>query len=153
MSGGGHFYVDGSQTCINNTRFILRDEGGGIIIDSDFSMQGGSMQCAEGKSIQIGKHCMFSGDIEIMSTDLHPIYSMNDKSIINAGKDIIISDHVWLGAHVRVLKGSRITSDVIIGNSSVVSGNLSDSNSIYAGIPARRIKTGINWARSITEIN
>jgi acetyltransferase-like isoleucine patch superfamily enzyme len=150
---GGKVHVDGSQTCINNTRFILRDSACSISIGSDFSMQGGNMQCAEGKAILIGKHCMFSGDVEISSTDLHPIYAIGNGEIINKGKDVIISDHVWIGAHVRVLKGASIASDSIIGNSSVVSGNLTEANTIYAGVPARRIKTGINWARSIEEIS
>lgn len=145
---GGEVRISGSQTCINNTKLIIREPKGKIIIGEDFSMQGGIIQCVDGTSIQIGKHCMFSGDIDITSGDLHPIYNVQTKEIINHSKDITISDRVWIGAHVRVMKGVCITSNVIVGNSSLVNRALEQSYCVYAGIPAKKIKEGVDWARS-----
>lgn len=45
----------------------------------------------------------------------------------------------WLGARVIVLPGISIGADVIVGSGSVVTKNLA-SNSIYAGVPARKIR-------------
>lgn len=145
---GGQITLSGEQTCINNTKLIIREHNGKITIGDDFSMQGGIIQSVDGTSIQIGQHCMFSGDIDINSGDLHPIYDINTKEIINQSKNIIISNNVWLGAHVRIMKGANIASHTVIGNSSLVNKKLEEPYSIYAGIPARKIKDGIDWARS-----
>lgn len=53
-------------------------------------------------------------------------------------KPIILGDNVFLGINVVVLPGSKIGSNVIVGASSVVKGELA-SNSVYAGVPARFI--------------
>ena len=45
----------------------------------------------------------------------------------------------WLGARVIVLPGVSIGTDVIVGSGSVVTKDLA-SNSIYAGVPARKIR-------------
>ena len=135
---GGSVVIYGPQTCINNSHFVSRGKGSVISTEKDFSMMGGTIQSAGGKKVSIGSHCMFSGDIEILSSDLHPIYSTEDGSRINFERDIEISDHVWLGAHVRVLKGCCINSNIIIGNSSLVNGQLEESHCIYAGIPEKK---------------
>lgn len=147
IAAGGDIFIAGNQTCINNTKFVVRERGL-ITVKDDFSMQGGIIQSVDGMPVKIGAHCMFSGDIDINSGDLHPIYDINTKEIINQSKKIIISNNVWLGAHVRIMKGANIASHTVIGNSSLVNKKLEEPYSIYAGIPARKIKDGIDWARS-----
>lgn len=150
---GGEIIISGSQTCINNTRLYTRGRGCLISVDSDFSMQGGTIQSVEAKPVRIGSHCMFSGDIEILSGDFHPIFKAGSIEVINKGEEVVVEDNVWLGAHVRLLKGTYIPSHVIVGNSSLVSKKLTEMNSIYAGIPAKLLKTGVDWARSIGDIS
>ena len=74
-------------------------------------------------------------------------FSIETGRRINDAKDIVIGNHVWLCAFTKVMKGARITDDCIIGNSSLVSGKLETPHSLYAGIPARFIKTGLTWGR------
>lgn len=50
-------------------------------------------------------------------------------------------------------KGAFVDSHSVVGSSSLVTGNLSYPNSIYAGIPAKRVKSGIYWGRRIETIN
>lgn len=147
---GGGILVNGRQTCINNASLLTRESDSLIEIGEDFSMQGGTIQSV--KPIRIGNHCMLSWDIEIMSSDLHPIFLTENNQLINQPKGIIIQDHVWISAHARVLKGSFIVHDVVVGNSSLVAGKLENSYSVYAGIPARCIKKDINWSRSWNEL-
>ncbi|CAH6793994.1 putative lipopolysaccharide biosynthesis O-acetyl transferase WbbJ [Vibrio chagasii] len=52
---------------------------------------------------------------------------------------VIIESNVWLGEGVVVLPGVTIGENVIVGANSVVSKSL-ESNSIYAGNPAKLIK-------------
>lgn len=147
IAAGGDIFIAGNQTCINNTRFVVR-ECGLITVKDDFSMQGGIIQSVDGMPVKIGAHCMFSGDIDILSGDLHPIIDVQNKKVINQSREVIISDNVWLGAHVKVLKGSIIASHSVVGCCSLVTGSLSHPNSIYAGVPAKKIKDGVDWARS-----
>lgn len=83
---------------------------------------------------------MFSNDIEIRNGDSLTIIDISNNIRINSGQEVEIGNHVWLCAHSSIMKGSKVPSNVIIGNSSVVSVFLADSDSIYAGIPPRLVK-------------
>ena len=52
----------------------------------------------------------------------------------------VIGNNVFIGWGATILGGSHIGDNVIIGANSVVSGN-ADSNSVYAGNPARKLMT------------
>lgn len=56
-------------------------------------------------------------------------------------KDVIINNNIFIGANCTILPGSIINSNVVIGAGSVVRGTL-DANSIYAGVPCKKIKSG-----------
>lgn len=96
--------------------------------------------------IQVGDHCMLSARIIIDRSDHHSIYDSATGLKINEDKDVIISDHVWIGRDVKVSKGSTIGENAIIGQASLVAGNLK-SDCAYGGIPARCIREGVTWSR------
>jgi acetyltransferase-like isoleucine patch superfamily enzyme len=88
---------------------------------------------------------MFGEDIDIRTSDNHPIYNeAGDR--INPDKDVIIQDRVWLGKGVSVLKGSLIESDSVVGFRSVVTKRIA-ANSVVGGNPAKILKTGVTWKR------
>ena len=113
-------------------------------------MEGGGISVTENGKICIGKDCMFSFGIDIRNGDSHSILDLQGKRI-NKARDIVIKDHVWLGANVTVLKGVHIGSHSIIGTRSVVSKSCQTDQSIYAGVPARFIKSGIDWNRKLID--
>lgn len=139
--------IGGGHTIISNVHFWCQDDNSTIIIGNDFTMEGGHLASTEGKTIRIGNDCMFSENIEIRNGDSHSILDCNSNKRINHAKDVFICNHVWIAAHVRILKGSYIPSNSVIGNSSVVSSVFDKENCIYAGTPCRFIKGGINWDR------
>lgn len=53
-------------------------------------------------------------------------------------RSITIGNDVWIGCGVRILGGAVIGDRVVIAAGSVVKGNV-ESNSIYGGVPARRL--------------
>lgn len=55
-------------------------------------------------------------------------------------KKITVGSDVWIGCGVRILGGCEIGDRVVIAAGAVVKGNL-ESNAIYAGVPARKIKS------------
>ena len=124
----------------------LEDDMSSISIGKGFTMGSGHIAATEGKSIAIGDDCMFSDDIEIRNGDSHSICDKNGNRI-NHAKDVRIGNHVWLTAHVRVLKGSSIADGSVIANSSIVTSRLETPNAVYGGMPVSVLKSDITWKR------
>ena len=139
--------IGGGKTIIANTDFHLADDNSRIVIGNDFTMESGHIAATEGATINIGNDCMFSNDVEIRNGDSHSILDASSGKRINHAQNVNIGNHVWLGAHSRILKGSIIPDNCIIGNSALVSGKLSEENTAYGGIPAKSLKSNINWSR------
>ena len=140
--------LGGGSTIISNTSIWCQDDNCRIHIGNDFTMEGGHIASTEGEQITIGNDCMFSNDIEIRNGDSHSILKAGTEERTNWAKSVHIGDHVWLTAHVRVLKGSTIPSHSIVANSSVVTHKLETPYSIYGGNPVKLLKTGIDWDRN-----
>ncbi len=103
------------------------------------------------KSIKIGDDCMFSYDVEIWSGDGHAIFQLNETIPFNYGQDVEIGNHVWIGAHSRILKGVKIADGCIVGMQSLVTKDCLKTNSVIAGCPAKIIKNDIVWMREAPE--
>jgi acetyltransferase-like isoleucine patch superfamily enzyme len=98
------------------------------------------------KKIIIGEDCMFSGGIEFRTGDSHSIIDKETGKRINFAKDIIVGNHVWIGARSIILKGVNIGNNSIIATNSIVTKSV-PNNSIVAGIPAKIIKNNVDWIR------
>lgn len=133
---------------INNTVFSMDNGNGKIKIDEGTSIGKALIVSYEPNTIDIGKNCMLSYDIEIRNTDSHSIISLDNGERINKGKDVIIRDNVWIGAYSKVLKGSIISEHSVIGMSSVVTGNIPE-NSVAAGNPAKILRNNITWNKEL----
>lgn len=99
--------------------------------------------CQEHQNILIGKEGAFSYGINFMTSDAHLIYDMESMKRINGSKSIFIGDHVWIGAYASVFKGTMIGSGSVIGGTSTITGKKVESNSVWAGNPAKKIKEGV----------
>lgn len=96
------------------------DAYGGVFIGDDVSI-------AHQSSIVSFEHAWGESDMPIKYNE-----------VVSSG--VHISSDVWIGCGVRVLDGARIGNRVIVAAGAVVKGRL-DSNSIYAGVPVRKIKS------------
>lgn len=97
----------------------------------------------ENVEVIIGKNCMFSRNIVVMTSDGHSIYCENKR--INEAKSIFIDDEVWLADNIIVLKGSKISSGTVVGTGSIVTKEFNEKNIILVGNPAKKIKDNISW--------
>lgn len=149
-------YIRGNNNSLiinENVKFksgILRFEDNHNVIEIGKNTTIESAQIAvieNNQSIKIGNDCLISNDISIRNGDSHSIIDSITGKRINYSKSILIGDHVWLGANVTILKGVHIQSNVIVGLGSVVTSDL-ESNCIYGGIPAKKIKSNTNWDRN-----
>lgn len=108
----------------------------------------GSILCIAkgGRQIVVGEDCMFSTDITIETSDHHGIYDAGSGLRVNLEADIVIHTHVWIGRRVSIAKGSEIGGHSVIGQNSVVTG-ITAPGSVHAGVPARCVRSGVQWSR------
>lgn len=131
---GVKFYIEGSNNVIRINRNVIIGDGSllwmedkGCEISIDEGSTFGSVHLAateDGSSIQIGKDCMFSNDIDVRTGDSHSIINLQTGERTNRAKDVVIGNHVWCGAHSSILKGANIPNDVVIATRSIVVGNM-----------------------------
>lgn len=93
--------------------------------------------------ITIGDNYEFSFNVSFITHDgglwvIRNLYQEYKK--IDLIKPIKIGDNVFIGANTTILPGSKINDNVIVGANSLVNKEL-ESNSVYAGIPVRKIST------------
>lgn len=89
--------------------------------------------------LKIGDDFRATGPLTIMTHDyswsvIHKCYG----DIVGNQKPVTIHNNVFCGYGVTILNGVEIGDNVIIGAGSVVTKNC-ESNSVYAGVPAKRI--------------
>ena len=98
---------------------------------------------SEQTNLFLGNNCMIAPECCIRSADPHIIYDINTKKRINQSKSIFIGDHVWIGQGIMVLKNAMVGSGAVIGAKSLITNKKYNSNTIYGGSPAKKIKEGI----------
>ena len=148
FKGNGNTIHICSGSNLKRITFWFEDDNNNIEIGSGVSSEENLFLAAcESKKISIGNDCMFSNKVQLRTSDSHSILDENTKRI-NPGNDIEIGNHVWIGTEVIVLKGATIPENCIVGARSIVTSSLNASpNSMITGMPARVVKTNINWSR------
>jgi len=126
-------------------RITLSGRNSRCVIGKDTTVERLAVVAAEGAAVTIGSRCMISYQVEIRTSDAHSIIDTTSGLRINAPADVTIGDHVWLGAHTLIGKGVSIPNDVIVGQGSIVTKSVPQSNCVIAGNPARVIRTGTTW--------
>lgn len=146
IRGSGHHIVIGENCRFNEGGTIwVEDEGCRLTVGDNTLILNAHISLTESNSlIEIGKDCLLSSDIDIRSGDSHSIIDLATGSRINHASNIKIGDHVWIGAHAKILKGVVIAKNSVVGMGSIVTKNVL-SNTIVAGIPAQIVKTNITW--------
>lgn len=97
------------------------------------------------KHIVIGNNVLLGWNITFDDGDGHLLTDVNNGEVVNPNKDIVVSDHVWIGAECGILKGSYIGENCVIGYGSIITKKFNCTNSVIAGSPAKVVKFGINW--------
>jgi acetyltransferase-like isoleucine patch superfamily enzyme len=121
--------------------------GGSIEIGDDLVVNGAlSIFNHEAKTIRIGDDCRFAGNTVITTSDMHSIVDAASGERVNAPKDVIVGNRVWVGFSCFILKGSKIADGSVVGAAAVVTASLKvPPNSLIAGNPARVVRRGTTW--------
>jgi len=87
--------------------------------------------------IRIGRDCAIAMGV-LVGTSTHRLTEQGFDPV-PSGQPVTIGDRCWIGARATILPGVRIGDDVVIAAGAVVTGDCR-SNSVYAGVPARRVR-------------
>jgi acetyltransferase-like isoleucine patch superfamily enzyme len=137
-SGGGIVFESGRRIYIDRGG-LIRASGGNISFGAGLFINQGGMVVAH-QSISIGREVMFGPGVCIFDSDHGTELGRGGFSSQGYNKaSVIIANNVWLGAHAVVTKGSVVGENVVVAANSVARGLLI-AGSVYAGVPAVRVK-------------
>ena len=89
--------------------------------------------------LKIGDNVALTGPVTIMTHDYSwKVFKNIDGRILGNQQPVIIGNNVFIGWGATILGGAVIEDNVIIGAKSLVT-SFCEKNSVYAGIPAKRI--------------
>lgn len=122
-----HCYFNSKRVTIGDNSFVNRDckfysskkrrEKGDIII---------------GNNVFVGMNVSFC-------TVSHEIGTQQQRAGKHLDKDIVVRNGCWIGINSTILQGVTIGEGTVIGANSLVVEDC-EPNSLYVGIPARKIK-------------
>lgn len=91
--------------------------------------------------VYIGENVTLSYGVTILSTGYRTDnWSSNKFDKIHVSETVRIQSNCWLGANVIILPGVTVAEGIIVAAGAVVTQDLSRTNALYAGVPARFIK-------------
>jgi acetyltransferase-like isoleucine patch superfamily enzyme len=127
----------GERSAIFNESSLL---GSGTLIIGNNSTIGERCFIATHEQITIGDNVMVAAECYLIDSD----HVFEDIEIPIKAQGIItspieIGDDVWIGAHVIILKGTRIGAGAVIGANSVIKGDVPPL-AVMAGNPAKVIR-------------
>lgn len=153
IRGNGHRIHLGNDVKVERSAvFWMEGDNGTLEIGDQTTLEEAHLAVTEnGRSITLGMDCMLAYGIEVRTGDSHSVIDANTSQRINPTADVFIGEHVWIAAHVLILKGCVIGQNSIVGTGAVVTKADGAQGVIIAGNPARIIKQGITWDRKRLE--
>ena len=94
------------------------------------------------QSIAIGSDCIIGDNVMIIDSDFHEIDPVQRLNSTGKGQcsPVSISNNVWLGSRVMVLKGVQIGDNSIIAPGAIVTKSVPE-NALAGGVPAKVIRS------------
>lgn len=139
---------------INMPKFNgIESNGRKVVIGENCYIGSMYLMCAlSNEKVLIGDNCFFSSNIHLRTSDAHVIYDIDSKEALNDGQnDVVIEKHCWIGEGAFISKGTYLNENTIVGAGAFISKKINEKNQILAGVPARVIKSNVNWDKMNTE--
>ncbi|MGA1933801.1 acyltransferase [Arcobacter sp. YIC-464] len=120
----------------SNTIFGTELDEGYIVLEDNIHI-GKNCKFDHTGNIHVGKYTLFSENVKILS-HTHG-YDPRSKPL---PKPLIIEDKCWFGINTIISENCNvIKTNTITATSSVITKDILEQNTIYAGIPAKKIKS------------
>lgn len=98
-----------------------------------------------GTKISVGNDCVIAADCLLRCGDGHTLINEYNGDPLNEPDDIVLENHVWVGARCVLLKKTYLAENSVVGTMSLVNKRFDIPNVLIGGVPAKIIKSGINW--------
>ena len=132
-------FKSGHRSCLYHSGYILNTNGKFVIGNNSHLGAFCYVNVCYG-SVSIGDDVAVGQGRKIIAYSNH--YECGKKvTETKFTADIVIKNNVFIGANCTVLPGTIINDNIVIGAGSIIKGEL-ETNSIYAGVPCRKIKSG-----------
>lgn len=92
------------------------------------------------KAVTIGSDALLGTNVEISDSDFHGVDPATRRGNRHAVAAVTVGCNVWIGSNVRILKGSTIGDNSVIGAGSIVTGEI-PANVVAVGAPAKPIRS------------
>ena len=115
-----------------------------LIGDHTASNGSAEIDARNGGLIYVGPTGLWASKVRLQTDDMHAIRDQNGCRVNGFGQAIVVGRHVWLGQEALLMGGARVGEDTVVGARSLVKDQL-DANCIYAGAPARLLRSGVTW--------
>lgn len=152
LAGENAVFKMRKTNCIVNSASIYLGSWGRCYIDENVQLNQPNFKVVINNNerykphkLVIGKNAQIGRDISIRTSDGHAIFNDGESLPYNEPEDVIIGDNVWIAQRAVILKGSKISSNSIIGACSLVNKKFDEKGVIIAGNPAKIIKRKIHW--------
>lgn len=122
-----------------NAYIEVRNNNSSIEIDDNTIFNNRLVIICDKTSIKIGKNCLFGINVWLSDSDFHGIKVADRLNGNYECKSEEISDNVFVGNNVTILKGVTIGKNCVIASGSIVTKSFPD-NTVVGGVPAKFLK-------------
>ena len=130
----------GNDVIISKGSYICLNNNSKIIFNNRFSCNSNCLFSSQ-SSIIFGEDCMLGWNCIIIDGDGHKTSKSKENN------EIVIGNHVWIGADCKILKGSTISTGSVVGIGSIVSGKFTQDNILITSDKAKERGRNFKWIR------
>lgn len=147
VRGDGNVVDIGASPRYGHVRMIVQDRSS-VRIGEHTTIEQAYLLARDQTSITIGGDCMISFQVDMRTSDAHGIYDFESGERLNNSQDIEVDDHVWIGQAATLSKGARVGRGAVVGFRAYVQKMIVAPNTVVAGSPARKVRSGVIWERN-----
>lgn len=132
------------QTIFRTGTHIRVDSKGVLSIGDDVRIGANNLIICT-NCISFNNNIDISWDCQFIDSDMHYVKNLETGIVKDKSKPVIIGNHVWIGNHCLINKGTSLAAGIVVASNSMVNKAFDTANIIIGGSPAKQL--AINMRR------